>query len=46
MEIHRLEAPGVSADEWIGVRDRMARFYVEEYGIPEGPRIQKTCSGR
>ena len=36
MELYRLEAPGVSAEEWIEVRDRMARFYVEEYGIPEG----------
>ena len=36
MEIHRLEAPGVSSEEGIEVRDRMARFFVEEYGIPEG----------
>lgn len=36
MEIYRLESPDVSAEEWIEVRDRMARFYVEEYDIPEG----------
>ncbi len=34
MEIYNLQAPDVSADEWIEVRDRMARFFVEEYGIP------------
>ena len=36
MELYRLESPDVSAEEWIEVRDRMIRFYVEEYGIPEG----------
>ncbi len=36
MELYNLEDPDVSDEEWIEIRDRMIRFYVEEYGIPEG----------